>query len=148
MDNTELKNLLMDIPMKLCRNMKDTFIKSILKDLNMDLSVQHYMILKLLEGNKNLYVTEFVSVLNITKPQMTLLIDRLINMKYVKRVNDHIDRRKIYISLTGEGENVLTKINKRVNEQIDSRIGVLSQSELDVLENGLQILQKLCLNCN
>ena len=75
MDNTTLKKLLVEIPGKLCRNMNNDFIKSILKDLGIDFSPQHYMILKLLQESKQLYVTEFVDMLSITKPQMTSLIE-------------------------------------------------------------------------
>ena len=148
MNNTELKKLLMSIPIKLCRNMNNEFVKSILQDLKINFSLQHYMILKLLEGNKQLYVTEFVDILSITKPQMTSLIDKLIKMGYVNRTNDLDDRRKIYISITEEGKHITSKINNAVNNQIDKHLIKLSQKELETLENGLLILQRLCSNCN
>ena len=148
MNNIELKELLMNIPIKLCRNMNNEFVKSILLDLEVDFSLQHYRILKLLEGNKHLYVTEFVDVLSITKPQMTSLIDKLIKMGYVNRTNDLDDRRKIYISLTKEGENITSKIKNAIDNQIDKHLIKLSQTELEALKNGLLILQKLCSNCN
>lgn len=148
MNNIELKKLLMNIPIKVCRNMNNDFIKPILKNLGIDFSLQHYMVLKLLEGNKNLYITEFVSKLNIAKPQMTSLVDKLIKMDYVNRTNDSIDRRKIYISLTKEGEKILLEINKSVDNQLDNRLAALTLKESETLENGLKVLQKLCLNCN
>ena len=143
MDNTELKKLLIEIPIKLCRNMTNEFIKSILKDLKIDFSPQHYMVLKLLEENERLFITEFVDVLSITKPQMTSLIDKLIKMEYVNRVNDTEDRRKIYISITKEGRKIASKINKAMEKQIDNHLIKLTQKELEVLKNGLLILQKL-----
>ena len=148
MHNTELKKLLMSIPIKMCRNMNNEFIKSILNDLNIDFSQHHYMIMKLLEGNKHLYVTEFVNILGITKPQMTSLLDKLIQMGYINRTNDLGDRRKIYISITNEGEGTISKINEAIDKQIDTRLIKLSQEELQALEKGLLILQKICPNCN
>lgn len=148
MDNTELKKLLIEIPIKLCRNMNNEFVKSILKDLKIDFSQQHYMILRLLEENEQLYVTEFVDILGITKPQMTALIDKLINMGYINRTNDINDRRKIYIAITQEGKKITSKINHTVDVQIDDNLIELSQEELKALKNGLLILQKLCSNCN
>ncbi len=122
MNNTELKNLLLDIPIKLCRNMNNEFIKSILKDLKIDFSLQHYMILKVLEGNKHLYVTEFVDRLGITKSQMTALVDKLIKMGYVSRINDIDDRRKIYLSVTKNGEEITSKINQSIDNQINNHL--------------------------
>lgn len=148
MDNTVLKKLLVEIPVKLCRSMNNEFIKSILKDLKIDLSPQHYMILKLLEENKQLYVTEFVEKLSITKPQMTSLIDKLSEMGYVNRTNDVHDRRKIYISATKDGERITSKINFTIDNQIDDRLVKLTGKEIDTLKNGLLMLQKFCFNCN
>ena len=148
MNNIELKKLLMNIPNKLCRNMNNEFVKSVLQDLQINFSQQHYMILKLLEGNKHLYVTEIVDILGITKPQMTSLIDKLIYMGYVNRTNDLNDRRKIYISTTKEGENITSEINDIIDKQIDTHLIKLSQEELEALEKGLLILQKICPNCN
>ncbi|NLM68094.1 MAG: MarR family transcriptional regulator [Enterococcus sp.] len=148
MNNTELKKLLMNIPTKLCRNLNNEFIKSILKDLIINFSHQHYTILKLLEENKHLYVTEFVDILSITKPQMTSLIDKLVKMGYVNRTNDINDRRKIYISATQKGKMTISKINKTIDNKIDKHLFELTQKELEALENGLLILQKLCSNCS
>lgn len=147
MNNPELKKLLMDIPTKLCRNMNNEFVKSILKDLEINFSQQHYTILKLLKENKQLYVTEIVDILSITKPQMTSLIDKLIQMGYLNRTNDINDRRKIYISLTENGKAITAKINTAIDKQMDSYLTQLTQNEIDVLENGLLILKKLCINC-
>ena len=147
MNYTELKILLLNIPTILCRNMNHDFIKSILQDQEINISQQQYMVLKLLEKKHQLYVTEFVDILSITKPQMTSLIDKLILMGYVNRTNDNDDRRKIYISLTKAGKNITSKINNAINNQLDNHLIKLSEKELEALENGLVILQKLYSNC-
>lgn len=147
MNNIALKKLLMNIPNKLCRNMNNEFVKSILIDLEIDISQQHYMILKLLERDKHLYISEFFDTLSITKPQMTPLLDKLIIMGYVNRTNDVDDKRRVYISITKEGEKTY-KISNAINNQLDNRLTILSQRELQTLENGMIILQKLCFNCN
>lgn len=148
MNNKALKKLLMNIPNKLCRNMNNEFVKSILLELEINISQQHYMILKLLEGDKHLYISEFVDTLSITKPQMTSLLDKLIELGYVNRTNDQDDRRRVYISITKEGKSITSKINDAINNLLDNRLIILSETELETLENGLIILQKLCLNCN
>lgn len=45
--------------------MEHQFVKSILKDLGINFSQQHYTILKLLEDCEHLYLTEFVGILVI-----------------------------------------------------------------------------------
>lgn len=146
MDNTEIKKLLLDIPIKLCRNMINEFIKSAIKDLNVNFSQHHFMILRLLQENKQLHVKMFVEILGITKSQMTALVDQLINMGYIIRKHDTKDRRKIYISLTLEGKEITTKIKNYIDNQIDMDLSELNQEELVVLRNGLLVLNKLSLN--
>lgn len=148
MNNTELKKLLISIPVELCRNMNNELVKSILKELEIDFSQQHYVILRLLKERNELFITEFVEILGITKPQMTALIDKLILMGFVNRTNNKEDRRKIYVSLTPEGEEITSKINNTINNQIDNHLIKLTQKESEELEKGLLILQKLCLNCS
>ena len=147
MNNKDLKNLLIDIPTKICRNLNNEFVKSIIKNLKVDFSHQHFAILKLLEGKKQLFITEFVDALGITKPQMTALIEKLIQLDYAYRTTDNNDRRKIYISATEKGKLVTAKINNAVDNHIDTFLHGLSQKELETLEGGLIILQKLCPNC-
>lgn len=132
----------------MCRSMNNKFIKSILKDLEINISHQHYTILKLLEENNKLYITEFVDILNITKPQMTSLLDKLISLGYIERTNDISDRRKIYISATKVGEVTTSKINKSIESEVNEHLINLTQKELETLKNGLLVLQKLCSNCN
>jgi len=106
------------------------------------------MILKQLEENKKLYVTEFVEKLSITKPQMTSLLDKLSAMGYITRTNDIDDRRKIYISATREGEATTIKINTAIDNHIDNRLVRLTPVEIDTLESGLLMLQKFCFDCS
>lgn len=147
-NNTELKKLLLAVPIKICRNMDHQFVKSILKDLQLNISQQHFMILKLLETHEHLYISEFVEKLNITKPQMTSLLDKLIELDFISRTSDQNDRRKIVVTTTQSGEKLLTTINKAIDIQLDNYLVELNQEELSALENGLKVLKKLCVNCN
>ena len=144
MNENRIKDLLMDIPTKLCRNMNQRFVNAILKDVKSDFSQHHFMILKLLNEGKKLYVTEIVNVLGITKPQMTASADKLLSLGYIKRIHKSKDRRKIYLSITDEGIDMTNKINSHMDVQINKNLVNLSKDELKSLEDGLEILFKFC----
>ena len=147
MDNKQInriEELLMVIPTKMCRNMNQRFVNYVLKDISKGLAKHHFMILKMLQENKKLYVTEIVRSLGITKSQMTASVDKLIKLGYIERVANAKDRRKIYISLTKEGSLITEMINTRIKELFHKDIKVLSQNELDELERGLIVLNKFC----
>ena len=146
-DNTQIskiEEMLMIIPMKMCRNMEHRFVNIILKDISKELAKHHYMILRTLQEKEKFYVTEIVQILGITKSQMTASVDKLLKLEYVERWADTQDRRKVYIATTKKGTKVTEEINIRIKERFNEDIGILSSQELNELEKGLKVLNKFC----
>lgn len=141
---SRIEEMLMVIPTKMCRNMNQRFVDFILKDLSKELAKHHFMILRMLQEKEKFYVTEIVQILGITKSQMTTSVDKLLKLGYVDRLADTQDRRKIYVSITKDGNKITQKINTRIKARLNEEIKVLSQSELDELEKGLKVLNKFC----
>lgn len=141
---SRIEEMLMVIPTKMCRNMNQRFVDFILKDLSKELAKHHFMILKMLQENEKFYVTEIVQMLGITKSQMTTSVDKLLKLGFVERWADTQDRRKIYVSITKDGNKITEKINTRIKERFNEDIKVLSQNDLDELEKGLKVLNKFC----
>jgi len=144
---SRIEEMLMFIPTKLCRNMDQRFVNVILRDISKDLAKHHFMILKMLQEKDKFYVTEIVQMLGITKSQMTASVDKLLKLKYVDRYADTQDRRKIYVSITEDGNIITNKIYTRIMEQFNNDIQILSDDELNKLEQGLIVLKKFCSLC-
>ncbi len=140
----KITSLLMDIPTVLCRNMKIKFVNTTLVNFEKNLSQHHFMILRLLKISKQVYITEVVEQLSITKSQMTATIDKLINLGYVKRQSDPKDRRKILIQLTKQGELLTDRIIVSLNEKILKNLEKLSDNERETLRKGIEIMFKFC----
>ena len=141
---SRIEEMLMIIPTKMCRNMDHRFVNIILKDISKELAKHHFMILKMLQEKEKFYVTEIVQMLGITKSQMTASVDKLLKLGYVERWADTSDRRKIYVSITKEGNKITEEINTRIKERFYEDIRVLSQRELNDLEKGLKVLNRFC----
>ena len=142
-----IEEMLMMIPTKMCRNMDQRFSNVILKGISSEIAKHHFMILRILLEKEKFFVTEIVQVLGITKSQMTSSIDKLLKLGYVERWPDTSDRRKIYVSITKDGEKITEKINLRMKERFYEDIKAMSKSELNDLEKGLKVLRKLCSSC-
>ncbi len=140
----KIEELLMVIPTKMCRNMEQRFVNLILKDISKDLAKHHFMILKMLHASQKLYVTEIVKSLGITKSQMTASVDKLLKLGYVERRADTKDRRRIFVSITKDGSEITEQIILRMKNRFREDIKVLSQNELNELEQGLKVLNKFC----
>jgi len=115
--------------------------------LPVNLSQHHLAILNLLDENKSLVISDFVETLSITKPQMTASADKLIELGYINRKNDDKDRRKIYLSITPKGTEIISDINHNIDAEIDKNLAELSEAELIKLGEGLKVLKKLCEIC-
>ena len=144
---SRIEEMLMIIPTKMCRNMDQRFVNVILKDISKDLAKHHFMILKMLQEKEKFYVTEIVHMLGITKSQMTASVDKLLKLGYVERFADTQDRRKIYVSITEEGNIITKQIYTRIKERFEDDIQILSEDELNKLEQGLIVLKKFSSVC-
>ena len=147
MKENQIKSIeesLMILPTKICRNMDHRFVNLILKDISKDIAKHHFMILKILDENGRLYVTEIVQTLGITKSQMTASVDKLLKLNYLKRETDTQDRRKIFVTITAQGSELTNKIKEKIKNQLREDIKILSEVELDKLEQGLEVLNKFC----
>lgn len=82
------------------------------------LLMSHIQILSLLSISGVSSVSEISRKLNIAKPNITLLVDRLIAEGYVARVRDSADRRVVDIVLLDEGRKVIKSMHKSLAKQL------------------------------
>ncbi len=59
--------------------------------------------------NQKILPSELASMLRHPKPTVTRLVEELIQKGYLKRENDVVDRRKIFISITDEGKSFMSE---------------------------------------
>lgn len=104
------------------------------------LSRNHVMIMKVLSRSGALPSSAIAKELLVSKPQMTHLIDRLINVGMVERQPSQEDRRVINIALTVKGQSVVKECEMLIIDKGRARLAYLSAKELEDLEI---ILKKL-----
>ena len=147
MDHTEIKRMFIDIPTKLCRTMSLTIINGIITDFPDGFSKNHLIVIRLLDENGRMYITEIVDIVGITKPQMTATADKLIKMGLVTRENDNYDRRKIFLSLTPEGAQWVAKVNQNIDIIVDELLSDFTEKEIGELALGLKAFNKISTIC-
>jgi DNA-binding MarR family transcriptional regulator len=103
-----------------------------------DLTQQQLHYLKVVVKLKNPTLTELARELSLTKPTITVLIDKLTEKGYIKRVHSDEDRRltHLYIDKKGSKINVLREIaHERIAEKIRSG---LNETETAILTELLR----------
>ncbi len=80
---------------------------------------------------------------SIGAPVATRLIASLEELKYIKRVQDSLDKRACLVELTAAGHKVLKHLREERTAGINQRIQLLSKSEIAALKAALPVLDKL-----
>ena len=134
---------LLSIPSIIFREVRRKMLRTALTNMNVDISPLHIGIMKQLDVAGTLHVTEIGERLQIARPQMTHLLDKLADLKMVERHTDKTDRRMINIVLTDKGKNTLDEHTSGIRKAMKETLSGLTDKELDDLSDSLRKLRDL-----
>ena len=100
---------------------------------NNDLTQQQLHYLKVIIGMKNPSVSELARELQLKKPTVTVLIDKLVSKGYIKRVKSDKDRRSMHIHAEEKGlllNDIIGIAFERLSQEIQAN---LSETENAIL---------------
>jgi DNA-binding MarR family transcriptional regulator len=120
------------------RSFHKDIMKAMRENLGEGISRYHLEVVKTLEDCGTLHVTEIGEMLLISKPQMTRLIDELIDLGMVERQPDETDRRKLNISLTQKGRGTGERFRETIRGVIKNRLSHLPEKDLEELSAALK----------
>lgn len=101
----------------------------------------HFQIMAVLKEQGMLPISEIGKKLLISTPNMTKLLNRLIDEEMVERIPDKKDRRIINIDLTQKGHEYINTKFKHVQDSLKERLSTLSDSQLIKLGTSLENLK-------
>ena len=102
------------------------------KDLT--LTQMHY--LEMISELKNPNLTELAVAMKLTKPTITVLVDKLIEKELVYKVQSDADRRSTHLHLTERGKLINQMheyAHRRIVEQIEKKIDEDEMAQLRAL---------------
>ena len=132
---------LLSIPPLIFREIRRKLIKTTLADVDAGITPLHFEIIRLLEKEGKLHITEIGDRLQIAKAQMTKLTDKLVDLELVERQTDFADRRTCIISLSRRGKAILEEHKTSIMNAIRESMGQLSDEDLKNLSDTLRKLQ-------
>ena len=86
---------LFSVPPLIIRGIRRKLLKTAFANIDVDISPLHFEIMKLLNEAGTLHIAEIGERLHIARPQMTHLIDKLVDLGITERQTDTTDRRMI-----------------------------------------------------
>ena len=107
-----------------------------------DLSRLHFGIMEIL-SERDMTVTELARMTNMSKPQMTAAIDKLVKLDVLERHPDENDRRVINMVLTEHGRTLLREVRRKIKQSIRKTLSSLTPEELAQMSDALKILREI-----
>jgi DNA-binding MarR family transcriptional regulator len=108
---------------------------------SLTLTQMHY--LEIINHLDNPSITELATVLKLSKPTVTVAIDKLVEKEYVFKVKSDKDRRSAHIHLTEKGlliNQMHDYAHKRISESISNKLNK------DEMEQLIELLNKILNN--
>lgn len=131
-------------------NLKDQYIRAIIRfrkfgiilPYTSDLNMTELVVMRSLEDNcpysdNNIGISEVQEVLHITKSAISQMMNSLEKKGFIQRKIDKEDRRKIIVTLTQAGKNILKETKESANENLGKIISNLGE------ENTKQFIELL-----
>lgn len=113
----------------------------------LELAPSHAKVLIYLIHKGPTSISNIARELGISKPNMTPIIDKLVNAGYVTRYCDTNDRRVVLIKYTDTACSISEALEKLTKEKITEKIKDLNEDELKILaesiNNILNLLPKI-----
>ena len=91
----------------------------------------------------DLTMSELAEELDITKQQLTKLVNDLEEKELVKRIHDSKNRRQVYIRITERGAQMLADLKNRMMDGTINALSAYTEEELAELDECLLKLGKL-----
>ncbi|MBQ1469257.1 MAG: MarR family transcriptional regulator [Schwartzia sp.] len=121
--------------------------QSFLRKTSLLIPINQFSVLKVLEAEGHLTMSEVGDRLHLVRQQMTPLVDKLVRMGYIIRQGRANDKRYIDLVLTDEGHAFIKECNELLKTKIQAGLTALSKDELAVFakstENLIPLLKKI-----
>ncbi len=115
-----------------------------------DLSTSQFRTLRFLKHHPGTSLSQLSESVELSMPSMSKAIDSLVLQGLVNRESAQDDRRRVLLSLTEAGEQMLHKLRAAMRACLSERLNGLNASDLTQIIEGMQILRSLVLkedNC-
>jgi DNA-binding MarR family transcriptional regulator len=100
----------------------------------------HLLLLQLLDAYGSQRMTELATMLGMSTSGTTLLVDRAIEGKLVKRERDAVDRRGVWVAIDQAGQDLLQHV-RQLRAQL--LVSYLPEVEAENVERFIVLLEKI-----
>ena len=108
--------------------------------MNLNLTVPQIKTLFFVSNQRDTNPTKLATALQVTPPNVTGIVDRLVEQGLMTRQDNPEDRRALVLRITEKGESILSDLRERRTSIMREILDYLSAKELSCLVDGLSKL--------
>ncbi len=110
---------------------------------DLDISMQQLRAIYLLRDEEVATVGRLAELFGVAMPAASVLADRLVKAGYVERNEDTADRRRVLLSLTRAGIQLVTDLREGSHSHLRRWMSQLSPEDLSALTRGWRALAEV-----
>jgi DNA-binding MarR family transcriptional regulator len=110
-----------------------------------DISMKHFHFLKALQFEDGVTQIELSRRVGFERATVTVVVEELEQLGYIRRTRNKVDRRKIHVFLTPKGRRTRTAIAETIASAQDVALAGISAEEYAMFK---LLLDKIVVNCN
>lgn len=107
------------------------------------LSLSQLRVLYFLRRRSRSSLSEVADYLDVTRPTMSAMVERLVQRGLIDRTADPTERRRIILTLTPEGTAEMERVYDATLHTVAEHLAGLSEAQLQQVQAGLAILGDL-----
>jgi DNA-binding MarR family transcriptional regulator len=108
----------------------------------LDLTMPQFKVLMVLFSKGKTSVGEIAEILRVKTPNITWILDKLVEQELVERNHDFADRRVVYSQLTPKAKKLISQLIQTKIERFQRVLAKLTPEELIDLEKSLLALNQ------
>ncbi|TQR26376.1 MarR family winged helix-turn-helix transcriptional regulator [Bacillus safensis] len=112
----------------------------ITEKLDKELTLDQYYSLRYINLHPGCTSTDLAYVCNVNKSAVTSMTNRLFTKNYIFREHDQADRRNVHLYVTPEGKDVVSRMEKQLQDLVRSYFEKLEEKEM---ESFIQTYEKI-----
>lgn len=108
------------------------------RQTSVPIPLNQFGVLCVLQSEQRASISDISQSLNISKQQMTTIIDKLVTAGLVERTPDKNDKRRSLISMTPAGQAILNKHHEHARGLFTRQLSNLTDAEQSELERAIK----------
>ncbi|XOQ48572.1 MAG: Multiple antibiotic resistance protein MarR [Eubacteriales bacterium] len=142
MDSANFNELIAAL-LSIVPQINETFLRPIEQKSLGNLTPTQVRAIRILESKELLSMTQFSTEMDISKQQMTKIINALVEKGYVERVEDKTNRRLVLIRLTKFGRVQIKKLTQQAVELLRLQFKQISEEDKAALIEATQTIKSI-----